>query len=142
MLYLECKRVGDHMFDMPKTHSDQAGGFDLQSTERVTIFPGEQKLIPCGWAFGIPNGFIGLIRDRSGLATVKRMTTRAGVIDPDYRGEVMVSLTNEGREPYTVAEGDRIAQMIIIPTPFIRTILVTELKESVRGTNGFGSTGV
>lgn len=140
MLYLECKRIGNHEFDIPKIHSENAGGFDLQATVSRTIFPGEQMLIPCGWAFAIPNGFVGLIRDRSGMAK-NRMTTRAGVIDSDYRGELMVLLTNEGTEPYTVATGDRIAQILIMPIPFISPIEVQELKETTRGSGGFGSTG-
>lgn len=141
MLYLECKAIGDHGFGLPKTHSENAGGFDLQSTESRKLFPGEQRLIGTGWAFAIPNGFVGLIRDRSGMAG-KRLTTRAGVIDSDYRGEVKVLLVNEGPEPYTIAVGDRIAQMLVMPIPFISTIEVSELKDTIRGSGGFGSTGV
>lgn len=135
------KRVGDHEFDLPKQQSRGAAGFDLIATVERVIEPMQQVVIPTGFAWEIPFGFVGLIRDRSGIAVKARLTTRAGVIDCDYRGEVGVVLVNESKQPYVVQPGERVAQMIVIP--YVGGVVEgsSALSSSERGDNGYGSTG-
>lgn len=139
---VQCLRIGGHEFPLPSKGSNEAAGFDLRTIGPLHIYPDQQVMVPTGWAFSIPRGYMGLIRDRSGMA-VGRITTRAGVIDSDYRGEVKVLLVNEGDSMVSLEAGTRIAQMIIIP---ITDIVMEEIEELVamtaRGGNGFGSTGV
>ncbi len=128
----------------PKYGSDFSAGADLYAAdESVKIAPGETKLIHTGIATEIPEGLVGLIYARSGLATKKGLApaNKVGVIDSDYRGEIMVALHNHGSEIQAVSAGDRIAQLVI--APFIRAEYteVDELSETVRGEGGFGSTG-
>lgn len=142
---MKIKRAFDHNFPAPKYESAGAAGIDLYYAGKDTyiLYPGEARWLPTGWRFEIPSGCVGLVRDRSGWALAA--TTRAGVIDPDYRGEVKVCLRNEtalGTYPLTIKPGDRIAQLIILP--FISAVIdeATELSPTIRGENGFGSTGL
>lgn len=130
---------------IPTYGSEYAAGADLYACmeENVTIEPGETKLIHTGIALEIPEEYAGLIYARSGLATKKGLApaNKVGVVDADYRGEIMVALHNQSQVPQTLENGERIAQMVI--TPFITAAFleVSELSETVRGANGFGSTG-
>ncbi len=128
----------------PKYGSEYSAGADLYACDGVVkIAPGETKLIHTGIAVEIPEGLVGLIYARSGLATKKGLApaNKVGVIDSDYRGEVMVALHNHSSEIQTVSAGDRIAQMVI--APFIKAEYneVSELSDTVRGEGGFASTG-
>lgn len=120
-----------------------AAGADLFANlkDPITINPGERRIIPTGVKLEIPNGFYGEIHDRSGLAAQYGITVLAGVIDSDYRGEIMVVLLNTGPMSYTVYPGDRIAQLII--KPYVRAMfeVVRGLSATDRGEGGFGSTG-
>ncbi len=122
-----------------------AAGADLYAAvdEAVTIEAGETKLIPTGLAFEIPAGFGGFIYARSGLASKRGLApaNKVGVVDADYRGEVMVALHNHGTQPQTVEAGERIAQMVIAPFVYANYIEAEELSDTVRGEGGFGSTG-
>ena len=111
--------------------------------EAVTIQPGETKFIPTGLAFEIPEGYAGFIYARSGLACKKGIApaNKVGVVDADYRGEVMVALHNHGLVSQTVEAGERIAQMIIAPFVAVNYVFADELDDTVRGEGGFGSTG-
>ena len=112
--------------------------------EAVTIPAGGRAVIPTGLAIALPSAdFVALVFARSGLG-IKHGVAPAncvGVIDSDYRGEVMVGLQNSGKEDYTVSPGDRIAQLMITPVVQAQVRLVGELDETERGTGGFGSTG-
>ena len=128
----------------PKYGSEFSAGADLYSCDGdIKIAPGETKLIHTGIAVEIPEGLVGLIYARSGLATKKGLApaNKVGVIDSDYRGEVMVALHNHSSEIQTVSAGDRVAQMVIAPFIKAEYSEVSELSDTVRGEGGFGSTG-
>jgi dUTP pyrophosphatase len=114
---------------------------DLYAVSTWTLQPGETVAIPTGLALGFPADFGGLIQDRSGLA-LRGLTTLAGVIDPGYRGEIKVVLTNLAPIPHTVFPGDRIAQLRLVRRIEATFEVVESLDETVRSTGGFGSTGV
>ena len=109
----------------------------------MTFGPGETKLIRTGLAVEIPEGYAGLIYARSGLATKRGLApaNKVGVVDADYRGEVMVSLHNHSSVPQTIESGERIAQLVV--TPFLKAeyVQAEELSDTARGAGGFGSTG-
>ena len=117
-------------------------GLDLYSTETTTILPQEQKLISTGIALAIPAGYVGLIWDKSGIATKHGLKTMAGVIDAGYRGEVKILLHNLSQQSYTVEAGSKIAQMLIQPVEQKQIVEVEELDETERGEQGFGSSGI
>lgn len=141
---LRIKKLRDNA-QMPTYGSEWAAGADIYAAidEAVTIEPNETKFIPTGLAFEIPEGYAGFIYARSGLACKKGLApaNKVGVVDADYRGEVMVALHNHGKEAQTVEAGERIAQMIIAPFITANFIFSDELDDTVRGAGGFGSTG-
>ena len=112
-------------------------------TSLLCIQPQETKLIKTGLAMEIPEGYAGLIYARSGLASKRGLApaNKVGVIDADYRGEVMVALHNHSNIPQTVAVGERIAQLVVTPFLKVEFAQSEELSETVRGVGGFGSTG-
>ena len=116
-------------------------GFDLYAIEEVAIPVGVRVLIGTGIAMDIPDGFVGLIWDKSGLSTTHGLKTLGGVVDAGYRGEVKVGMVNLGTEEYTLSAGHKIAQMLIQKVERAEIIEVAELSETVRGEGGFGSTG-
>ena len=131
---------------IPTYGTDCAAGADLYACieEEMTFAPGETKLIPTGLAFEIPNGYAGLIYARSGLASKKGLApaNKVGVVDSDYRGEVMVALHNHGIIEQKIEVGERIAQFIITPYLKANYNIVEELDDNTEiGANGFGSTG-
>lgn len=130
---------------VPTYGSADAAGADLYAAidEPVTIAPGETKFIPTGLAFEIPAGFAGFVHARSGLASKRGLApaNKVGVIDSDYRGEVMTALHNHGKESQTIDPGERIAQMVIAPYVTANFILSESLDDTERGEGGFGSTG-
>ena len=130
---------------VPTYGSEFAAGADLYAAveESVTIAPSETKLIPTGIAMEIPVGYAGFIYARSGLASKKGLApaNKVGVVDADYRGEVMVALHNHGKTEQTIEAGERIAQMVIAPFITANFILSDSLEDTVRGAGGFGSTG-
>ena len=130
---------------VPTYGSEFAAGADLYAAveESVTIAPSETKLIPTGIAMEIPVGYAGFIYARSGLASKKGLApaNKVGVVDADYRGEVMVALHNHGKTEQTIEAGERIAQMVIAPFITENFILSDSLEDTVRGAGGFGSTG-
>lgn len=130
---------------VPAYGSEFAAGADLYACleEPVTIKSGETYLIKTGIAMEIPKGFAGLIYARSGLATKKGLApaNKVGVVDADYRGEIMVSLHNHSHQDAVVEPGERVAQMVITPFLTAQFVETEELEETVRGENGFGSTG-
>jgi dUTP pyrophosphatase len=127
----------------PAYATDGAAGMDVVAAEALTLAPGARAAVATGFAIAIPPGYEVQVRPRSGLALKHGVTclNTPGTIDSDYRGEVKVILANLGAEPFEIARGDRIAQLV--PAPVQRAVLdeVITLDDTVRGTGGFGSTG-
>lgn len=130
---------------IPSYGSDNAAGADLYACieEALTIEPGETVLVKTGLAMELPEGYAGLIYARSGLASKKGLApaNKVGVVDSDYRGEIMVALHNHSLVAATVEPKERIAQMVITPYIVAGFTEVDELDKTKRGTGGFGSTG-
>ena len=130
---------------IPCYMTDQAAGVDLHAAleREFTLAPGERALVPTGIALEIPSGFEAQVRPRSGLALRHgiALVNSPGTIDADYRGEIGVILINHGSEPFTIACGERIAQMVFARCERAEFIEVDELEESGRGSGGFGHTG-
>jgi dUTP pyrophosphatase len=130
---------------LPAYMTAGAAGADVCAavSEPVVLAPGERALIPTGFALEVPDGFEVQIRPRSGLALRAGVTmlNSPGTIDSDYRGPVGVIMVNLGSEPFTIARGDRIAQMVLAPVARAAFADVTELTATLRGAGGFGSTG-
>lgn len=114
---------------------------DLFSAHTVELLPGERAQVGIGVAFEIPEGYAGLIWDKSGLSHKFGLKTLGGVVDSGFRGEVMVGLVNLGKERYTIHQGDKVAQMLFQRVETVELVEVGELSETVRGGQGFGSTG-
>ena len=135
----------DENATLPTYGSEFSAGADLYACLEgpVTIYPGTSVLIHTGLAMEIPVGYAGLIFARSGLATKQGLapSNKVGVIDADYRGEIMVSLYNHSKEARVVENGERIAQLVISPFITAQWNVVDELSETLRGEGGFGSTG-
>ena len=130
---------------LPTYGSEFAAGADLYALpdEEIVIAPGETKLIHTGLAMEIPQGYGGFIYARSGLASKRGLApaNKVGVVDADYRGEVMVALHNHSQVAQTVAAGERVAQLVIAPFLKVDFEEADALQDTVRGAGGFGSTG-
>ena len=130
---------------IPTYGSEFAAGADLYAClpEPLTIAPDETKFVHTGLSVELPLGFAGLVYARSGLACKRYLApaNKVGVIDCDYRGEIMVALHNHGTSEQTIENGERIAQLVITPYITANFIECDELSETVRGEGGFGSTG-
>lgn len=141
---VKIKKLSDGAI-IPTYGTEFSAGADLYALldEDVVIKPFETKLIHTGLAMAIPNGLVGLIFARSGLATKSGLapSNKVGVIDSDYRGEIMVSLYNQSNEARTVKDGDRIAQICFVPYYYASFDVSSNLDETIRGEGGFGSTG-
>lgn len=133
----------DSNAQIPSYGSSSAAGADLYALTGAELQPGQTVLIHTGIAMEIPEGYAGLIYARSGLATKRGLApaNKVGVIDADYRGEIMVSLHNHSSEVQKVDAGERVAQLVV--TPFLRVAFdeVSDLSDTDRGSGGFGSTG-
>ncbi|NPD30282.1 dUTP diphosphatase [Eggerthellaceae bacterium zg-1084] len=120
-------------------------GLDLSAAEDAVLQPFERRLISTGIAVAIPEGYAGFVLPRSGLAVKSGISivNAPGLVDSGYRGELKVALLNtDAHEPFKLSVGDRIAQLVILETPVVSLEEVDELPDSVRGTGGFGSSGV
>ncbi|MEJ7925386.1 dUTP diphosphatase [Sphingobium sp. AN641] len=129
---------------VPAYATAHAAGMDVVSAEDVTLPPRGRHAIATGFAMAIPQGYEIQVRPRSGLALKHGISlpNTPGTIDADYRGELKIILINHGDEPFTVARGDRIAQLVAAPVQIATFAEVDELDDTVRGAGGFGSTGV
>ena len=127
----------------PAYATDGAAGLDVVAAEALTLEPGARAAVATGFAIAIPVGHEVQVRPRSGLAFKYGVTclNTPGTIDSDYRGEIKVILANLGSEPFSIARGDRIAQLV--PAPVQRALMdeVNSLEDTPRGSGGFGSTG-
>jgi dUTP pyrophosphatase len=125
--------------------TDGAAGMDLASAADgpITIAPGERLGVPTGWSMELPAGYEAQVRPRSGLSLRQGVTVvnAPGTVDSDYRGEIVVLLVNLGQQPYTIAPGDRIAQMVIAPVSHATVEEAVALSATERGAGGFGHTG-
>ena len=141
-MQIKVKKLSEQAV-MPSFGSAFAAGADLYAAEQVTIAPGQTALVHTGLAMEIPAGYGGFIFARSGLATKRGLApaNKVGVIDADYRGEIMVALFNHGSEEQTVALGERVAQMVIMPFLAAEYVEAEALSDTERGSGGFGSTG-
>jgi dUTP pyrophosphatase len=126
---------------LPEYGSASAAGADLRASEAVVIGPGARAAVSTGLRLAIPEGHAGLVWPRSGLAVRHGIDTLAGVIDSDYRGEVKVVLVNHGDEPFTIAAGDRVAQLLVQRVERAAFRAVSTVEGTARGEGGFGSTG-
>lgn len=130
---------------LPQRQTEGAAGYDLRACVEapVTLEPGEGYSFPTGLAGEIPQGLVGLVFCRSGLGVKHGVSLPncVGVIDSDYRGELIVPLRNFGDKAYTIQPGERIAQLVLAPVFLPPVAEVEELSETQRGTGGFGSTG-
>lgn len=130
---------------LPVYGSAGAAGADLRACleESLSIRPGETVLVPTGLALAIPEGTAGFVYARSGLALKQDLApaNKVGVIDSDYRGEVMVAIHNHGEETRVIEAGERIAQLVIAPVIHAEFEESDALDETERGAGGFGSTG-
>lgn len=143
-MQLKVKRLSASAKLPTKAHPSDAG-FDIYADCDEIIPSGRTRLILTGIAVEIPEGYYGRLKGRSGLTSRTRLRVQEGTIDANYRGEIKV-ICDALKDPlgigYAVAEGERIAQLIIQPLPNFEVVEVSDLSNSDRGANGFGSTGV
>lgn len=131
--------------EIPQVAHPGDAGADLTSADSVVIAPGERVTVGTGVSIALPSGFLGFVVPRSGLAAKHGITivNSPGTVDAGYRGEIRVTLLNTDRvNEFTIAKGDRIAQLIVMPFSRANFIPVSVLPESERGQSGFGSTGM
>ena len=130
---------------MPTYGSDHAAGADIYADieNDIEILPHQTVMIPSGFAIEIPDGYAGFVYPRSGMASKRGLASanKVGVIDSDYRGEVIVALHNHSDAPATLSPGERVAQLIIAPVFTPGFVITDELTDTSRGSGGFGSTG-
>lgn len=128
---------------MPSSAHPGDAGLDLTCVEDVRLDPGERAAVPLGIAVAVPDGWVGLVHPRSGLARRHGVTVlnTPGTIDAGYRGELVVLLVNLGDEPVALAAGERVAQLVLQRVGLPDVVEVAELEDTPRGQGGFGSTG-
>ena len=129
--------------DMTTPHYAHPGdaGIDLRSAEEMVLKAGETKVVPAGIKMAIPEGYVGLVWDKSGHAAKRSIHTMAGVIDSGYRGEIGVVMKNLGNEDFQITKDMKIAQILIQPVVQANLIESNDLDDTNRGEGGFGSTG-
>ena len=138
---MKVKKLVEHASIPIKAHAGDLG-YDLFASDQVSIYAGDTVLISTGIAIQFPEGYGGLIRDRSSIATKRKLFTVAGVIDNGYTGEIKIALHNSTENFQTIYRGDKIAQLILIPTVNFDVEEVTDISSNDgRNDSGFGSTG-
>ena len=143
MVQIPVRRL-DPELPLPSYAHPGDAGADLHAAAELTLQPGERALVPTGIAMALPEGYVGLVHPRSGLAARHGISivNAPGTIDAGYRGEVQVCLVNtDGTEAFTVHRGDRIAQLVVQRCETAAFVEAAELAESARGEGGYGSTG-
>ncbi|WP_158975085.1 dUTP diphosphatase [Cellulophaga sp. L1A9] len=143
---MEIKIINTSNHELPHYETGASAGMDLRAhvQKAITLAPLERTIVKTGLFIELPVGFEAQVRPRSGLAAKKGVTVlnAPGTIDADYRGEIGVILVNLSKEPFTIENGERIAQLVIAKHERAVWKLVEELSETKRGEGGFGSTGV
>lgn len=142
---MKVQIVNNSKHELPKYATKLSAGMDLRANieEPIVLQPCERRLIPTGIHIGLPQGYEAQVRPRSGLALKHGITclNTPGTIDADYTGDVGVILINHGQEPFTINDGDRIAQMVIAKYKQVTWVEVEALQATERGDGGFGHTG-
>jgi dUTP pyrophosphatase len=135
---------GSEDLPLPAYETAGAAGLDLRAAAETVLKPGERALVPTGLAIALPESYEAQVRPRSGLAVKHGVTVlnAPGTIDCDYRGEIKVPLINHGTEDFVIRRGDRIAQMVVAPVVQLAWSEADSLDTTVRGSGGFGSSGV
>ncbi len=138
---LRVKKLSENA-KIPTRGSDGAVGYDLTSTDGYVILPGKRAVVSTGISVQLPPGVYGRVAPRSGLAVKNGIQVGAGVVDPDYTGEIKVVLFNHDDNPFVVKPGYRVAQLVLekCETPEVEEVM--ELDQTERGEGGFGSTGL
>ncbi|MCQ2300796.1 MAG: dUTP diphosphatase [Bacteroidales bacterium] len=128
----------------PKHATEDSAGCDLCASEEIDIMPGETKLVHTGLSVEIPKGHVGFLFPRSGISlrTPLRLANSVGVIDADYRGEICAMFTNTGDDRFTMAKGERMSQLVVVPYVKCEWEETESLDDTERGSGGFGHTGV
>ena len=127
----------------PEYKTSGSAGADLKVSVNVVLNPNSSLVVTTGVSLAIPDGYVGLVFPRSGLASKGvTLANSVGVIDSDYRGEIQLALVNRGTDTVQLNAGDRVAQIVFIPTTQFPFVIQTTLDSTTRGTGGFGSTGV
>lgn len=140
MMNISIKLLNEHAVMPSYAHVDDAG-MDLYACEEIAIQPNARGQVRTGIAVAIPDGYVGLVWDKSGISHKIGLKVMGGVIDAGYRGEILVGVVNLGNSSHAFNVGDKIAQMLIQKVEHPELIEVTELDTTVRGDKGFGSTG-
>lgn len=140
-MQIKFKKLNENAVAPQYAHSFDAG-MDLFCLENMSVAPNERVQISTGIAMEIPEGFVGLIWDKSGLSHKSGLKTVGGVVDSEYRGEIKVGMINLSDETYQFEAGHKIAQMLIQKVEQVDLIESDELSDTVRGDGGFGSTGL
>ena len=144
MIKVQIKKL-DPKAKIPEYKTEGASGVDIMALleNKITLDPGESKIIPTGLSIAIPDDLEVQIRPRSGLAAKSNVSVlnTPGTIDSDYRGEIKIILINHSNEKFDVKNGDRIAQMVLMPVLKFKFEEVSKLDDTIRGSGGFGSTG-
>lgn len=145
-MYMKVQIINKSSFDSPSYATPLSAGMDLKANleSPVTLGPLERTIVPTGIYIALPEGYEAQVRPRSGLAAKKGITVlnTPGTIDADYRGEVCVILVNLSNEPFVIAPGERIAQMVVAKHERVEWEEVSVLSETQRGAGRLGSTGV
>lgn len=139
-LVLKIKKLRPDAVLPTYAHPGDAG-LDIYACDQVTIAPGERVMMPTGISMEIPEGYVGLVWDKSGVAMKGGLKNLGGVIDSGYRGEFTLGLVNLSKETYVFEKGHKVAQMIIQKKENVVVEEVSELSDTSRGQGGFGSTG-
>lgn len=143
MNHVEIKTVIDDHGAVPAYSRKDDAAVDLRASESCYIKAGAVRLVDTGVRVAIPSGYVGLVCPRSGMACKHEVTVinSPGVIDPNYRGSIKVGLVNHNSVGFDIREGDRIAQLLIVPVPRVVFQQIAELDDTERGADGFGSSG-
>jgi len=128
--------------DSPEYALGSDAGFDLKAIENVSIFPFDQKKVSTGIAIEVPDGYVGIVRDRAGIVQKMNVHTVAGTFDSGFRGEVSIMLVNMNDKTIEIEKGMRIAQIILVPIVKAKIVEVKKLSQTERGERSFGSTGM
>ncbi len=126
---------------IPAQATTGAAGYDLTSVQAGVIYPSQRRMVATGISLAIPDGMVGIIKPRSGLAVKHGIDVLAGVLDSDFRGNVGVLLINHGDAPWQFNAGERVAQLVVVPYYHGACVEVGSLEETMRGDGAYGSTG-
>jgi dUTP pyrophosphatase len=139
-LELKIKKI-DPGAKLPQRAHPHDAGIDIFSLDRTVVSPGKRVAIRTGISIEIPEGYAGLVWDKSGIAIKEGLTTIGGVIDATYRGELLIGMVNIGTTEYVFEKGHKVAQLLIQKIELVDIREVDDLSDTVRGEKGFGSTG-